>query len=98
MLMGERDRLRNDLQDMVRSRVILIKDKEAFAKFSKDKITSLETELAEKVSQLIMKEEEFIKLDKSFKMMTNERDKLKERFQRLKNKRLRVDANQKLCK
>lgn len=97
-LLHERDKLRNDLKEIVKSRLLLIKDKEAFAKQTKERIAVLEADLLAKNNSLVAKQEEFAKLDKSFKMMTNERDKLKERLQRLKNKRLRVDVNQKLCK
>ena len=83
-LIHDRDRLRSDLKEMINSRLNLLKEKEAFVKYSKDKITTLETDLAQKVSQLILKEDEYSKLDRTFKMMCNERDKLRERFKRLK--------------
>ena len=83
-LLQERDRLRSDLKEMINSRINLLREKEAFVKYSKEKITALETDLALKVSQLILKEEDYAKLDRTFKMMSNERDKLRERFKRLK--------------
>jgi hypothetical protein len=96
VLLNERDKLRQDLREMIKSRKLLIQDKEIYARATKDKISSLEVELMTKKKALDFKEDEFLKLDKAFKMLLNERDKLKDRLQRLKNKRLRVDVNQKL--
>lgn len=97
-LMTERDKLRKDLGDIVKSRLLLIKDKELYARATKDRIAVLETELQQKNQSLLNQQDEFFKLDKAYKSVMNERLKLKERLQRLKNKRLRVDVNQKLCK
>lgn len=95
-LLVERDRLRGDLREMIRSRKMLVQDKEIYARATKEKIGGLEGELAEKKKALEVREDEWLRLDKAFRMIMNERDKLKERLQRLKNKRLRVDVNQKL--
>lgn len=97
-LLTERDRLRTELKDMVKSRMMIIKDKEIYAKATKDRIFVLESELQQQNAKLADQQDEFAKLDKSFKMMSTERDKLKEHLARLKNKRQRVDVNQKFCK
>lgn len=97
-LLNDRDKLRNDLKEIVRSRILLVREKEIYAQTTKGIILSLEAKSLKIIAELKEKLEEFAKLDKSFKMVNNERDKLKERLQKLKTKRYRVDINQKLCK
>ena len=97
-LLEERDRLRNDLRDLAKARLNLIKEKEVYSQITKQKISQLEIELQNKNTELENKVEEYEKLDKNHRIISNERDKLKDRIQKLRNKRMRVDVNQKLCK
>jgi chromosome segregation ATPase len=97
-LLNERDKLRTDLKDVVRSRSTLVKEKNVYARTTKETIASLEAKMHKLAAEHSEKLKELEKLDKSFKMVSNERDKFKERLKKQKNKRYRVDVNQKLCK
>lgn len=97
-LIEERDGLRIDMRDIARARTNLIIEKTAYAQITNQKLTELENSLKKKNQIVESKHEEFLEVKKLMRGTTNERDKLKERIQKLKNKRLRVDVNQKLCK
>lgn len=97
-LLNDRDKLRMDLKEIIRSRSLLMKEKEIYAQTTKVIIASLEAKNLKIAAEYAEKIEELTKLDMTLKMVSNERDKLKERLQKLKSKRFRVDVNQKLCK
>jgi chromosome segregation ATPase len=58
----------------------------------------LETDLKDSKRDIEKISDEFNRLDKAHKILCNERDKMKQRLIKLKNKRQRVDVNQKICK
>lgn len=64
----------------------------------KDKINQLEIELKEKKSEHDKLVEESSKLEKINKQMMMEREKMKQRFIKLKNRRFKIDQDQKICK
>lgn len=78
-LLNDRDKLRSDLKEMVKSRQNIIREKEIYAKATKERISELENNLQQKDNELSKKQDEFAKLDKLHKIMANERDKLKDR-------------------
>lgn len=56
-LIHDRDRLRVDLQDVVKSRLMIMKDKELYAKGMKEKTSQLENQLQKKTDDLEKKTE-----------------------------------------
>eukprot|EP00347_Sterkiella_histriomuscorum_P024062 403332433 len=95
---SERDESRDFLKEMTASRTMLLKEKEAFATSMKDKVAQLELDLKSTKSELDKLNEDFQKLEKFNKQMLNERDKMKQRLVKLKNRRFKIDQEQKICK
>lgn len=57
----------------------------------KDRVNKLETDLKEKTTELDKLLEEFQRIEKQNKQLLMEREKMKQRFLKLKNRRFRID-------
>ncbi|CAI2385299.1 unnamed protein product [Moneuplotes crassus] len=97
-LLEERDGLRIDLKDMAKARMNLLQDHKVYGQRINQEMHELKDKYKKATETLNIKEEELVTLNLSMKGVTSERDKLKEKIQKLKNKRQRVDINQKMCK
>jgi len=64
----------------------------------KEKVNQLENELKDKEKELNKWIDEYVRADKFNKQLLMEREKMKQRFIRLKNRRFKVDQDQKICK
>lgn len=72
-------------------------DKEKLVTQMKEKIAQTEDLLKQATEEAAKFLEEFQKADKMVKMLQNERDKMRQRIQKLKNRR-NYNINQKICK
>ena len=58
----------------------------------------MEKDLKDKQVELDKWIEDFLRMEKQNKQLLMEREKMKQRFLKLKNRRFRIDQNQKICK
>ena len=83
---------------MTASRALLLKEKETFATSMKDKMNLMELDIKSKAEEIKKCIEELNKQEKFNKQLLMERDKMKQRFIKLKNRRFKIDQDQKICK
>lgn len=95
--MMDRDKLRTELKDMARIMKKNSEDKEKTMQQMKDKQQSTDDALKTALEEAAKFQEEFQKSDKVVKVLQNERDKMRQRIQKLKNRR-NYNINQKICK
>ena len=93
----ERDKLRKELRDLANARSYLVAEKDKNAATFKEQIADLEKSLRAKEVELETKCTDYLKLDRMFRMATEEREKMRQRLVKLKMKKV-TNPNQKLCK
>lgn len=89
---------REELKEIAASRANLEKTKEAALNVQKDQVKKLETDLKEKQAQYEKAADDLERQVKTSKQLQMERDKMKQRITKLKNRRFRIEDNQKICK
>ena len=85
------------MKELNASKKKLIDEKEKFLTTVKDRIAQLDQETRQAVKEKDIAIDEMTKMSKQMVVVSNEREKLKEKIAKLKNRR-NVDLNQKICK
>lgn len=98
ILMEERDRFVDDLKDMMEAKKSISKDLLIQRYTLKDKIGGLEIALKKKTAEFEAKVQENFKLDKQNKTLLYDRDKSKQRIQKLMQRKGKFDSGIKSCK
>ena len=97
-ILHERDKLRRDLKDMANARTAAIAERDDEARKSREQVAMRDKEVKDLREEMQRATDELQRMEKQFKSMRAERDKLKHKIVRIKNRKLKVDVNQKLCR
>eukprot|EP00347_Sterkiella_histriomuscorum_P014287 403361452 len=96
-VLGERDDCNAVIKDQQGKLLTLQVEKGRQQMFFKDKVLMLEKEKEEAITNMQNKQEEFLNIVNQMRIVTNEREKLKQKIQKLKKRRI-IDFNQKICR
>ena len=97
-MIQERDRYRSDLKEVSDAREKLDKEKRKFIYIMNERVDQLEKTINIKNAEIETLKGDLSKVEKQYENMRTERDRLKVKIIKMKNRRLKTDIEEKMCK